>query len=426
MVTMTIIDELRIAWVHLRERKRQSILTALGVGVGSAMLITTMALASGSSRNVVSRIIDISPHVILTSERLEPLVPENLIGNGPDMVSMVEKNIITEEKETIKGYADVAAAVAADPDVEVVSPYVQTKLILRNRSRFTPCIAKGVEPAREAGIASLKKKLLEPGALDELDYTPDGIILGALLYEKMKASYHSRLVLISQSGEEYPVMVVGRFSTGFNARDEQEAYINLPLAQRIEGLQATTVSGIGMKTSRVEQASAVARRLESATGYRAESWDETSRNVIDFYNRNNTITLVLVGFVFIVAGLGVSSVMTTVVLQKTKDIAIMRSMGVQRGSITRIFMMEGFLIGLLGVAFGSPLGHFICRIVASIRYEANTAGVIQTDRLNVFETPESHVLVIVFGIIVTILSSYGPARRASGFLPVRILRGQVN
>ncbi|TNJ37226.1 ABC transporter permease [Prosthecochloris vibrioformis] len=423
---MTIIDELRIAWVHLRERKRQSILTALGVGVGSAMLITTMALASGSSRNVVSRIIDISPHVILTSERLEPLVPENLIGKKQGMVSMVEKNITTEEKDTIKRYADVVASVSADPEVEVVSPFVQTKLILRNRSRFTPCIAKGIEPAREGGIASLKNKLLEPGALDELDYTPDGIILGSLLAEKMNASHRSRLVLISQNGNEYPVVVVGRFSTGFNARDEQEAYINLSLAQRIEGLQATAVSGIGMKTSRVDRASAVARRLESATGYRAESWDETNRNVIDFYNRNNNITLVLVGFVFIVAGLGVSSVMTTVVLQKTKDIAIMRSMGVQRGSITRIFMIEGFLIGLLGVAFGSPLGHFICRIVASIRYAANTAGVIQTDRLNVFETPESHILVIVFGIVVTILSSYGPAKRASGFLPVRILRGQVN
>lgn len=137
------------------------------------------------------------------------------------------------------------------------------------------------------------------------------------------------------------------------------------------------------------------------------------------------ITLVLVGFVFIVAGLGVSSVMTTVILQKVKDIAILRSMGMQAASITRIFMLEGFMIGVLGVAIGSPIGHVICHLVASIRFEASTAGVLKSDRINIIEQPEAHLIVIVFGILIAVLSSWNPARKATRYLPVRILRGEV-
>ncbi len=422
---MTFRDHLYIAFAHLRERKRQTILTALGVAVGSAMLITTIAVAGGMSRNVVNKIIDIAPHVIISADRVEPLVPDNLIGVGKKLLGFVEKNITVKEKETIKNYPDVVGRVRQLEAVEVVSPYVISNLIARNKSRFISCVARGVIPEKEAGIANLSSKLLEPNALNELSYTPNGILVGNLLAEELNASYHSRLLLISQTGEEFPVTIVGRFSTGFNAKDRQEAYINLALAQRIEGIAANAVTAIGLKTAEVNLAGKVAEKVERETGYESESWDETNRNVIDFYNRNGTITLVLVGFVFIVAGLGVSSVMTTVVLQKVKDIAIMRSMGVQQRSITGIFMAEGFIIGLFGVCFGAPLGHLICRMISSIRFEANTAGVLQSDRINLHETPEAYVVVVVFGIVISVISAFGPARRAAGYVPVKVLRGQV-
>lgn len=422
---MTFRDHLYIAYAHLRERKRQTALTALGVAIGSAMLITTIAIAGGMSKNVVNKIIDIAPHVIVSADRVEPLVPDNLIGTGKNMLGFVEKNVTVEDRETIKNYPDVVERVRQLKDVEVVSPYVISNLIARNKSRFTSCVARGVVPETEADIASLSSKLLEPEALKELSYTPNGILVGNLLAEELNASYHSRILLISQSGEEFPVTIIGRYSTGFNAKDKQEAYINLALAQRIEGLASNAVTAIGLKTADVGNAGDVADRAERVTGYKSESWDETNRNVIDFYNRNGTITLVLVGFVFIVAGLGVSSVMTTVVLQKVKDIAIMRSMGLRQNSITFIFTLEGFIIGLLGVSVGSPLGHFICRMVASVRFEINTSAVLQSDRINLQETPEAYVIVILFGIVVSVISALGPASRAARYVPVKILRGQV-
>ncbi|NTU92164.1 MAG: ABC transporter permease [Chlorobiaceae bacterium] len=422
---MTFYDHLRIAFVHLRERKRQTMLTALGVAVGSAMMITTIAVARGSTKNVFSKLIDIVPHIVIGADRVVPLVPDNLIGAVTGRVAMVEKNVTTDRKETIKNYEQVLREIEPVGEIIDVSPFVSSKLLVRNKRRFEPCIARGVHPLQEANMANLKKNLLEPDALSELTWTPNGIILGDLLAEKLKVGYRDRVMLVTKSGEEYPVTVVGRFKSGFNVKDQREAFVNLALAQRMESLASNAVTGIGIRVTDIALAGKVAARIEGITGYNTESWDETNRNVIEFYSRNSTITLVLVGFVFVVAGLGVASVMTTVVLQKVKDIAIMRSMGVQRKSITRIFMLEGLMMGTMGVLLGSPVGHLACKLIADVRFRPSSAGVISSDRLLIVETPDAYVMVIVFGILIAVISSVGPARRATNYPPVRVLRGEV-
>ncbi len=418
-------DEARIAFVHLRERKRQTILTALGVAVGSAMLVTTISVSRGSSSNIISKVIDTAPHVLIGAERVVPSIPDNLVGQQGGRVAMVTKNINLDEQEVIKNYADVVHSIQPVEELRSISPFVLSKLLARNKTRFTPCVAKGIIPHLEAEIAGLKKNLLDKNALEELASTPNGILVGDLLAKKLDVGYRGRIVLVTKNSEEFPVTVVGRFSSGFNAKDEREAYVNLSLAQRMEGIAANSVSGIGLRTARVDSARQTADQVELLSGYRSESWDESNRNVIEFYNRNALITLVLVGFVFIVAGLGVSSVMTTVILQKVKDIAIMRSMGMPGGSITRIFMLEGLMIGILGVVVGSPMGHVICHFVDSIRFAATTAGVLKSDRINIIEMPDAHLIVIVFGILIAVISSWSPARKAANYVPVSILRGEV-
>jgi lipoprotein-releasing system permease protein len=418
-------DQASIAFVHLRERKRQTILTALGVAVGSAMLVTTISVARGSSSNVISKVIDTVPHVVISAERMVPLVPDNLAVQTSGRIAMLTKNSTQNEQEVIKNYAAVVKTIQPVAELRSISPFVLSKVIARNKTRFTPCVVRGIIPPLEAEIAGLKKNLLEPQALDELAATPNGILVGDLLAKKLALGYRGRVVLVTKNSEEFPVTVVGRFSSGFNAKDEREAYVNLSLAQRMEGIAANSVSGIGLRTAQVERASQTAKSVQALSGYKSESWDESNRNVIEFYNRNALITLVLVGFVFVVAGLGVSSVMTTVILQKVKDIAIMRSMGMQGNSITRIFMLEGLMIGILGVVVGSPVGHVICHLVETIRFEASTAGVLKADRITIVETPETHLIVIGFGILIAVISSWSPAQKATRYVPVSILRGEV-
>ena len=154
-------DQLRIAFVHLRERKRQTVLTALGVAVGSAMLVTTIAVSRGSSSNVVAKIIDTAPHVLISAERVVPLVPENIVVQPQGMVAIVTKNINLDEQEVIKNYTEVVQSIRSVEELQSISPFVLSKLLARNKTRFTPCVARGIIPHLEAEIAGLKKNLLE-------------------------------------------------------------------------------------------------------------------------------------------------------------------------------------------------------------------------------------------------------------------------
>ncbi|ACF12555.1 protein of unknown function DUF214 [Chloroherpeton thalassium ATCC 35110] len=423
---MGLYDIFRIAFFHLNDRRRQTFLTALGVAIGSAMLITTISVASGSSANIREKIIDSSPHVSVFPKRVQRLIPENLVADqhSKNQITVVEKNVTTKDKPAIKAYTEVVATAQTLENVEAISPFVMNKLIIRNKTRFKSCITRGVVPEREAQVANFEK-IITSGSIEELSYTPNGIILGDVLASDLRAKYRSRLDLVTEDGEIFPVIVVGVFQSGFSEFDKKMGYINLRLAQRIEGISASSVTGIGIKTNDINASGFVAATMEKLTGYETESWDETNKNVLDFIKRNNSVTLVLVGFVFIVAGLGVSSVMTTVVLQKTKDIAIMRSYGTSKANITLIFMLEGLFIGVVGALLGSAIGHLICDFVATIRFESSTAGVVRSDRINIVEMPESHIIVVIFAILVTVFSAFGPARRAARLKPVRILRGEV-
>jgi lipoprotein-releasing system permease protein len=231
---MNYLDQARIAFVHLRERKRQTVLTALGVAVGSAMLVTTISVARGSSSNIVAKVIDTVPHVLISAERVVPLVPENLFKQHIGEVAMVTKNINLDQQEVIKNYTGVVESIRHLDELQSISPFVLSKLLARNKTRFTPCVARGVVPHLEAEIAGLQKNLIEKNALEELAYTPNGILVGDLLAKKLNAGYRGRIVLVTKKSEEFPVTIVGRFSSGFNAKDEREAYVNLSLAQRIK------------------------------------------------------------------------------------------------------------------------------------------------------------------------------------------------
>lgn len=251
---MNYLDQARIAFVHLRERKRQTILTALGVAVGSAMLVTTISVARGSSSNVIAKVIDTAPHVLISAERVVPLIPENLVRQNAALVAMVTKNITLNQQEVIKNYTGVVESIRPVEELRSISPFVLSKLLARNKTRFTACVARGVVPRLEADIAGLQKNLIEKNSLEELAYTPNGILLGDLLAKKLNAGYRDRIVLVTKNSEEFPVTIVGRFSSGFNVKDEREAYVNLSLAQRMEGIASNSVTGIGLRTAHVERA----------------------------------------------------------------------------------------------------------------------------------------------------------------------------
>ena len=239
---------LTIATRHLMEKRRQTILVIAGVAVGCMVMILTFGLAGGIIADIQNKIIDISPLITIKGEKVNPKqrmlvsVPRDFDGH----IEIVSR-IVPDELKQVKPYTEIVSLLDSFPGVDAVSPFVMTRGVLRYATLTRPCIVKGVIPEREANIGKLAEKITT-GSLNELSYTKNGILLGAGLAAKINVVYHDIVRVTGENGEVYNLVVVGTFASGFGAVDDNNAFVNLRLAQTISGLSENAVTAVGIHT----------------------------------------------------------------------------------------------------------------------------------------------------------------------------------
>ncbi len=413
---------LKIALKHLSYKRKQTILVIAGVAVGSMVMILTFALANGIISDIKNKIIEVSPLITIKGEKVkgkERLLMASSPYSGNKFY--ISSRIVPDEKKEIKPYTQIISLVDDIKEIDAVSPNVITRGVIRYRTLDRQCLIKGIIPEREANIANLAKNI-ETGSLEELSYTPNGVILGSGLAKKIKTKYHDIVKIIGEKGIGYNLKVVGTFSSGFSAVDNNNLFINLKLAQNIIGLSSNVVTSIGIHTISVEDVNSVAKTISNLTGYKTETWEEANANLISLFERNNNITLFLVVFVFVVAGFGIANVLITLVLQKRQDIAIMKSFGLSKNSVVLIFILEGLFIGITGALIGEVAGHFFTNFISSLPISYGESAVVRSNHIVTVQTSFSYLITIVFSVIVSVISSYSPARRAAKLNPVNNLR----
>lgn len=412
-----------IAIRHLAGKRRQTLLVIAGVTVGSMVMILTLSLGEGIVQDIKDKIIETSPYIIITGEKLIPQETQlyHASSESTTVYSMMSR-VRPREKKQIKPYTETMAQLSSIKTIDGAAPFVFARGVVRYHTVTRTGLIKGIVPSLEATIGNLESKVVT-GSLGELAYTKDGILLGSGLAKKLKAAYHVPVTITGEGGTTFRVRVVGTFTSGFGAIDDNNAYINLELAQRVNDVPDNAVSGIGIHTTSLEVVNETSALLRQVTGYRTETWEETNENVITLFKRNNSITLFLVLFVFVVSGFGIANVLITIVLQKQHDIAIMKSIGVSRRSIEQIFLIEGIILGVIGAVAGGVAGHLLTNLISSLPISYGESAVVRNDHIVTVQHAYFFVLTTVFSVIISAVSSLGPARRAARLNPVEILRG---
>lgn len=408
---------LDIALTHLRGRTRQTIVSIAGVSTGVAFSIAMAALMQGSQLDFVRKIIDTSPHVVVTDEfRSAPVQPvQRLFTGGAVSLRGVRPR---EELRGIKQARERVARLSALPET-VVSPVLRGQVVVRYGGRDVAASVLGIEPEAERLVSRIDDDMVE-GELNALYSAANGLIVGAGVARRLGARLGATLSVSSPAGVLMNMKLVGIFHTGVVAKDDSAAYALLKKVQVLQD-RPNVINEIRLRVADVNNAHVLARRIESRFGYRAESWDEANEGILEAFEIRNTIMYTVVGAILVVAGFGIFNIVSTITYEKARDIAILKSLGFYEGDIRTIFLLEGLALGLAGSVLGGLFGYALCRVMGTIEFHIKWATEVTS--LPLHYSPWHYLIAAVLAMAAAGIAGYLPARRAARLDPVEIIRG---
>ncbi|MDO9371385.1 MAG: ABC transporter permease [Gammaproteobacteria bacterium] len=408
---------LNIALTHLRTRKRQSLVSVLGVAMGVGFFIAMAALMQGFHVYFVSKVIDVWPHVVIKDEyRSAPLQPaQRLFSDGVVMLRGLKPR---DELRGIKNADTVISDLNRRTDL-TAAPTLRAQVFLRYGSKDVSATLVGIEPEQERRVSHLENDLIA-GNLNALHTAANGIILGDGVAKKVGATLNDTLSVTSPAGVVLKMKVVGIFRTGITPIDNFESYALLKKAQILQD-RPNVINQIRIRLNDVSQTRSIATSIEARLGYRTESWEETYENILSIFVIQNGIMYSTVGAILIVAAFGIFNIISTVVHEKTRDIGILKSIGFEERDIRRIFLIEGLLVGLVGTLLGWALGYGLTRLLGAIRI--HNEGFITAEGFILHYTIIHYLIAGSFALLSATFAAWLPARKAAHLNPVDIIRG---
>lgn len=410
---------LEIAFTHLRSRARQTLVAVFGVATGVGFFIAIAGLMEGSQRDFVTQLVDATPHIVIKDEfRAPPVQPvERLYGAGRGAVALSG----LKPKEELRGIKDAEARLASlaeMPGVRV-APILSGQAVLRYGSKEVAASLIGIEPELEARVTKIEEDLTA-GSLEALHGVANGVILGTGLAKKLGAENGDTLSVSTPAGVVLTMKVVGLFRTGVVAIDNAQAYALLKKVQVLQN-RPNVINQIRLKLDDVGGARSLARRIEARYGYLTESWDEANESLMEVLTVRNTIMYTVVSAILMVAGFGIFNIVSTIVHEKARDIAILKSLGFEAGAVSGIFVLEGTVLGAVGSVLGWLLGIGLLGILGAVHFEFE--GFTEVTGLPLASTLSHYLISGGVAIGTAAVAAWLPARRAAGVRPVEIIRG---
>ncbi len=386
------------------------------------VLITTNSLTRGLLDSFIETIVNVAPHITVKGEKMRPM-PVNILegANGYGM-AFVENNIQKQEPEEVRNYRQILSVFSLpqyNKHVLAASPYVISQVMAVKGSRNQPLTLKGVLIDREDAISGIRKKMLA-GEIAMFEKTANALLVGRTVAKDMNLKLNDDVIIIPASGKSRQCKVAGIFFTGVNAVDNS-VLVSLKLGQIIEGLAANKVSGIALKVDTPLDNAVLARDLEKVTGYRCMTWQEENASILSLFARIGYIVFSLVAFVGVVSGFGVANILVTTVFEKSRDIAIMKSLGFSALQLISMFVLEGFLVGLAGALTGGVLAIGSINLFASLPIESSQGPITKTG-FSMSYNPVYFFLVIGVTVMISTLAAILPSARAAKLEPVSVLR----
>lgn len=401
----------------LSRRRRQTLVSVLGVALGVAFFIAIAALMRGFQTYFVQQVIDVQPHVIIKDEARTPL-PQAAELAAPDGAVSVNGVKPRERVRGIRAAGDMLDFLEAIPGV-AAAPILTGPALLRYGARDFTISVTGIDPVRYRRVSNIEKDMLR-GSLQDLRAAANGLIIGETLATRLGVEVGDSVIAVSPRGVSLQMKIVGIFRTGLVSLDLSAGYALLKVNQVLQD-RPNVVNQVLLRLADVTQAEPLARRIEARFGDRTESWEEQNQNILTVFVIQNAIMYSVTGAILLVAAFGIYNIISTVVFEKTRDIAILKSLGFTERDIQLLFLLQGMIAGLLGAILGCVIGQVMIEGLGQVRFGTQTpAG---NDRFLLAQDWRIFAVASVFAIASAALAAFVPARRAARLDPVQIVRG---
>jgi len=409
---MKIPYEIFVSLRYLKTKKRfgtislNTFISIAGVVIGVATSIITLSVMTGMQGYFRDKILSAVPHVV---------VMDHSGGGTRDMMALEAK-------------------VSRVPHVVATTQFIYNQSMLTAKDRVQGVVVRGIDPKNEGRVTSLQKNMTE-GSLMDLEARGrklPGIVIGEDLARKFGAIIGDTLTMVNPLGEETSIGIVpkmkkfelvGIFDAGMYDYNTGFVYISIPAAQKFFNMPGR-VSGIEVRVDEVYRADKIAASIQSEVGfpYFTRNWIEMNKNFFSALKLEKIGMSLILVVIIIVASFNIIGTLTMIVMEKSREIAILKSMGASGGSIMKIFMFAGLVIGVVGTIIGSVVGYSAVSVITKSNLISLPRDVYQVSHLPLFISTLDVLFISLTALGISFLATLYPSWQAARQDPVEVLR----
>lgn len=404
---------MRFEWIvalrFLREGGLQTALIVTGTALGISFIVFITAILTNLQRDIVERTLGVQPHITIRPQ--DEVARPQWLETG-DAGAQPEVQARAQRLHSIDQWQPIARALDADTRIRAVSPVVSGPATVTRGEAARVVTLVGIVPERYTAVTQLGTRIVA----GSLTLAPGDTVIGRELAQDLGARVGDmvRIATPVSAGDAYRVR--GIYDLGAKAFNRSYAYVALPVGQALHALPGG-VSSIDLKVDNLWTAEAVAARIQRDVPHQVESWMQANSQLMIGLANQTLMTRLIRITIGLVVAIGIASVLIVAVVQKTREIGILRAMGASRGRVLRVFLLQGALIGFAGAALGSFGGYWLTRFMAGLLRSADGARLI-TAHLDL----PLYAATLLGAAVVGLLAAVAPARRAARLDPATAIR----
>ena len=411
-------NDLYIALRFLLAKKRAMLMSLSGIIFGIGLFVVTQAQTAGFEHFFIRTVLG-TDGALRVQDRFQDTLASMAVKN--ESGKTLSRISLSKERRYIAGvqYPDkIIEALKEFENVSGASAVLRGNVEIDSNFRLESAEIFGVNLDDHLNVSDLGHQIIF-GDLDAFRSNPKGALVGSMLADRLNITVGDAIVL-TQAGRSGRFRVSAIFESGVEHVDKQRVIVHLPEALAILA-QPFDVTYIQASLLDTDRAPNDADQMQDVLGHAIEPWQEREKIWLDVFHALRASSAITVSTIILISGLGMFNTLAMIVMEKTKEIAILRSMGYTRRDIARIFLLQGGVVLCAGALGGCILGAFSTWLVSSIPLRIR--GIFSTDHFVVYWSPWHYVAAVASATVVVMIASWVPARRAARLEPGEIIRG---